>query len=291
MKNRIQNERWGWEIALEMFFIGSASGAFLSIFFLQIIEDANFYTNTLWIPLVLSLIGTVFLLKDLGHPLRAWRSIFNISSTISLGAIIVSVFILCLAFILVSKDSGRDAILPRPFFSGLVALIAISLSLYPGILMIEVKGRGFVLAIFAPILFFASSLASGASWVILAGILTDGRLVSPTVFPTLNLFIFSFLLAQLLILISWGLMGWRLGREKWQEVQRAYKEKKEIFILGGIGTILPLFSILTLNQTILVMTFQFCLVIISGITLRSLLLLRGNSVDLKEIRYLLKLMS
>ena len=290
MKNKNLEERWGWEIAIEMFFVGSASGAFLSLFFLQIIASIDLSTHSLRIPLILSLIGVFFLLKELGHPGRAWQSIFNLGSTISLGAIIVSAFILIMVVLLLqNKMIGTTS--SNAFLMGLAALFALGSALYPGILMAEVKGRDSILSNLAPILFLASSLSTGAAWLILVGTITRIGVVIPAVFPPLNLIIFSFLLTQLVILVSWGIVVWRLGKEKWQEIRRVYEQRKEMLILVGIGIVLPMLSILIMNQTILIKAVQSCLILMSGVALRFLLLVRDPEIGLKEIRYLIQFTS
>lgn len=289
MKKKDQRGRWGWEIALEMFFIGSASGAFLSIFFLQVITGIDFSTNSLCIPLILSLMGIVFLLKELGHPVRAWRSIFNLRSTISLGAIIMSAFILVIGLLALHSWTHETKALGT-FLLGLATLLAIGSALYPGILMAEIKARDCVLSNLAPILFLASSLSTGAAWLILEGAFS-GVWVVPAALPTLNLVVFSFVLVQLVILVSWAMLGYRLSEEKWLEILRLYRQEKQILILVGTGLVIPLFSIPLVNQTISIMVVQSCLILVSGMALRLLLLLQERKIELKEIRYLLQLVS
>lgn len=287
MKNRDREARWGWKIAMEMFFIGSASGAFIIIVLLRVIASADVPARSVWIPLILSLIGVFFLFKELGHPGRAWQFIFNLRSTISVGALITSSFILVMGILVLRHWRS----VTETFLVGLATLLAVGLVIYPGILIAEVRGRASTLSIHAPILFLASSLSTGAAWLILEGATMGTFIQITTTFPILNLISFSFVLTQLVILASWGMVGRRLEEQKWQEVQRMYEQGKWILILMGIGLVLPSLSILVVNQAVFVMSIQSCLILMSGVALRFLLLLRDPEIDLKEIRYLSQMLS
>jgi formate-dependent nitrite reductase membrane component NrfD len=284
MKNEIQRKRWGWEIALEMSFIGSGSGAFLCLFFLQVIMGINLLTTSLWIPLILVMIGLGFLFIDLGHPLRAWRSILNLGSTISIGAVIITAFILTIFFLVYL---AREKTLLGTFLLNLATLIAVGTALYPGILLAEVRGRNSILTMLSPTLSLVYSLSTGTAWLILEGSLT-GIWVESRILPILNLIVIYLALIQFLVLFSWVIVAWRLGEEKWKEVLWVCERRKGLLLLLVISTTLPPFSICTMNQTVLVMAIQSGLIIISGVALRFLLLARDSVVDLKEIISLLR---
>jgi protein NrfD len=89
---------WDWRIAADLFFGGIGVGAFL----LAVVNSLYYkdkYVSVSKIGAILSpllvILGLIFLLTELGHPLRMWRTVpgFNISSPLSWGGPFQGLFI------------------------------------------------------------------------------------------------------------------------------------------------------------------------------------------------------
>jgi len=83
---------WDWRIAMDLFLGGTGVGAFLVAAFNSLHYKDRFplisKVGAVLSPLLVAL-GLVFLITELGHPLRMWRTIagFNISSPLSWGGL------------------------------------------------------------------------------------------------------------------------------------------------------------------------------------------------------------
>jgi protein NrfD len=90
---------WDWRIAADLFVGGAGVGAFviavLNSLYYKDKYPAVSKTGALLCPILIA-IGLIFLLAELGHPMRIWRTVtgFNFSSPLSWGALFQTLMII-----------------------------------------------------------------------------------------------------------------------------------------------------------------------------------------------------
>ena len=152
---------WGWLVITYLFLGGAGAGLFL----------ASLYMGHPWaegLGLVLLLLGTLFLLVDLGRPERFWRAFFRArTSWISRGCYFITVLTLLGVLDLMLQMSGGD-----PGVRWLVKLgaaaAAIAVMIYTGFVLSPSPAIPFWNSTFFPVIFFAYSLLAGIDFLILA---------------------------------------------------------------------------------------------------------------------------
>jgi formate-dependent nitrite reductase membrane component NrfD len=162
---------WGPLLAWYLFLAGVGAGAYL-------VGVAADYLGERYRPLVkpgiylgapLVAIGSVFLLLDLGAPLRFWRGFLRPgSSMISVGIIIISVFIILgaihIAALLFKFKASQRAL---RWLGGVNGLFALGTAIYTGLLLGVVKAVPFWNTPMLPLLFLVSALSTGMGAVLL----------------------------------------------------------------------------------------------------------------------------
>jgi formate-dependent nitrite reductase membrane component NrfD len=152
---------WGWLVITYLFLGGAGAGLFL----------ASLYMGHPWaegLGLVLLLLGTLFLLLDLGRPERFWRAFFRArTSWISRGCYFITVLTLLGILDLMLQMSGGD-----PGVRWLVKLgaaaAAVAVMIYTGFVLSPSPAIPFWNSTFFPVIFFAYSLLAGIDFLILA---------------------------------------------------------------------------------------------------------------------------
>ncbi len=164
----------GWMIAVYFFLSGLACGSFL-VSVVSRLRGRGEYVGIQRIgayltPPVLAA-GFLFLLLDLGKPLRVWHlfAYFNPGSVASWGVWLVNIFLvvsLIYAYLTFKGDeekAKRFALIGIPF--------AIAVSGYSGFILVQMKAYALWHSALIPVLFSVSALASGIALVILGAIL------------------------------------------------------------------------------------------------------------------------
>jgi polysulfide reductase chain C len=189
-------EVWGPLIAWYLFLAGAGAGAYL----VGVVAD---YLGERYRPLVkpgiylgapLVAIGSVLLLFDLGAPLRAPLAFLRPhSSVMSVGIIIISVFIILGAIHIVAPLFPRLKTSQRAlrWLGGINGLFALGTAIYTGLLLGVVKAVPFWNTPMLPLLFLVSALSTGMGavvlvvglrrWVVPAAVEGEGEQVTESV--------------------------------------------------------------------------------------------------------------
>lgn len=161
---------WGGLIAWYLFLAGAGAGAYLLSNILSLYnkdEDGQLERiGAFWGP-VLVAIGCLFLLADLGHPLRFLYAFLRpFESMISVGTIILSGFIAIGLYhmfcLFVQKKS------PANLVKWIGLILAFGTAIYTGLLLGVVKGIAFWNTSLLPVLFVLSALSAGAGLCLVA---------------------------------------------------------------------------------------------------------------------------
>lgn len=164
----------GWMIAAYFFLSGIACGTFLVSAVSRLIGRGEYQKiqniGTYITPPILA-VGLLFLLLDLGKPLRLWHLFvyFNPTSVASWGVWLVNIFFLVsllYAYFTFKADEDkakRFVLIGIPF--------AIAVSGYSGFILVQMKAHALWHSALIPVLFSVSAIASGIALVILGAIL------------------------------------------------------------------------------------------------------------------------
>ncbi|MBI2917126.1 MAG: polysulfide reductase NrfD [Chloroflexi bacterium] len=166
---------WGWKVAAYLFLAGVGAGAYLDAQLLDWLNEGLPLASSIGVALSWPLVavGTLFLVWDLGMPLRFWRAgTVPSRSWISRGVIILMVF-LGLAFLQSVASAWPWTILERAegarmalaALGGLFALLTLA---YTGLLLGAVRPIPFWTMPALPLLFIASGMSTGGMAIHLA---------------------------------------------------------------------------------------------------------------------------
>ena len=152
-------KEWGWLVITYLFLGGAGAGLFL----------ASLYIGHPWaegLGLLLLLVGTLFLLLDLGRPERFWRAFFHArTSWISRGCYFITALTVLggLDLLLQLTDSGAVWLVKAA-----AAVAAVAVMVYTGFVLSPSPAIPFWNSTFFPVIFFAYSLLAGIDFLILA---------------------------------------------------------------------------------------------------------------------------
>jgi polysulfide reductase chain C len=174
MEGQVQIE-WRWLIAAYLFLAGVGGGAYLTGVIADFAGGADWMTVSkigvfLGVPCVL--IGTFFLLADLGKPINAWRVwIKPGTSWIARGTIIIVFFMIFAAiqtafWIWPFPGSIENA---RGVIAVLGAVFAFLTVIYTGLLLGYSQPIALWRTALLPVLFFVSAVSTGIMAIILIG--------------------------------------------------------------------------------------------------------------------------
>jgi formate-dependent nitrite reductase membrane component NrfD len=153
---------WGWLVITYLFLGGAGAGLFL----------ASLYIAHPWaqaLGLLLLLVGTLFLLMDLGRPERFWRAFFRArSSWISRGCFFITVLLVLGGLHVWTEltDGGAGGL--SWLIQAVAAAAAVAVMIYTGFVLAPSPAIPFWNSTFFPIIFFAYSLLAGIDFLILA---------------------------------------------------------------------------------------------------------------------------
>jgi protein NrfD len=194
---------WDIRVSLDLFLGGLGVGAFLlgAVFFYI---DAKMYESVIKKAFVIApllvIAGLLLLLTELGRPLNVIKTIYSVNPTsfMSIGIFVQSAFVavgLLIAFITLSKS--MDKLNATLVYVG--AVLAGLVGLYHGFLLTGISIEPWNNAI--PIIFFISSILSGASLVFLLNLGTLDTLLSKFKLPVI---INMILTLQLAAVFAWA---------------------------------------------------------------------------------------
>ena len=177
LEGQIQTE-WRWLIAAYLFLAGVGGGAYLTGFIAEVAGGPEWVIVSkigaaLGVPCVL--IGTMFLLADLGTPMNAWRVWMKPkTSWIARGTIIIVLFMIFAAIHtgwwvwpfagpLSENESARQ------FIGCLGAIFAFLTVIYTGLLLGYSQPIALWNTALLPVLFFVSAVSTGIMAIMLIG--------------------------------------------------------------------------------------------------------------------------
>lgn len=154
-------KEWGWLVITYLFLGGAGAGLFL----------ASLYIGHPWaegLGLLLLLVGTFFLLLDLGRPERFWRAFFRArTSWISRGCYFITALTLLGGLDLLLQATGGGGGVAWLVKAG-AAIAAVAVMIYTGFVLSPSPAIPFWNSTFFPVIFFAYSLLAGIDFLILA---------------------------------------------------------------------------------------------------------------------------
>jgi len=246
VNGQLQHE-WGWLIAIYLFLGGVGGGAYVVAAINGFIgEGMELSTSTgLWIGFPALLVGTLFLLADLGNPSRAVLAGRKPgTSWIARGTWIISIFMILSFLHLVLyhyTDIGRPAsggaLLDVIAVAGIV--FAVLTMAYTGILLGASRGIPFWRSGVVPVVFVISALVTGHFSVMLGMILfaRDAAVAAPL--QTMTVEAAAFVILEVLAIVFFLQAAYQQpdSRESAERILR-----KRMFVIGYfiLGLIAPL---------------------------------------------------
>jgi polysulfide reductase chain C len=226
-------KEWGWLVITYLFFGGAGAGLFL----------ASLYIGHPWaegLGLLLLLIGTLFLLLDLGRPERFWRAFFRArTSWISRGCYFITALMVLGSLDLLLQFTAGDSGAVWAVKAG-AAVAAVAVMIYTGFVLSPSPAIPFWNSTFFPVIFFAYSLLAGIDFLILAS-----PVLPPPVIDVARLEKVQFglvLLCLLMVMSHLSVMsGSAIAARK--SIQLLTRGKWGALFLGGVigvGLVLPL---------------------------------------------------
>lgn len=163
--NALWQRSWGWKVVLYLFLAGLGSGSF-AVGAIEAFSSAQSFVANLGIiaGTFLVLLGTLFLLWDLGRPTRSIFALRRLRvSWISRGTWILTLFILFGALNSILRLTAGNGSLPefQPVLDGLGVLLAIGVAAYTGVMLALMSGRPMWNSSILPALFITSAFSTG----------------------------------------------------------------------------------------------------------------------------------
>ena len=233
----------GWIIVIYFFLTGISSGAFLLSVVCRVWAGERFdkvkRIGAFVAPPFLAG-GLVFLIIDLGKPLRFWRMFlhFNPTSVASWGVWLMTIFFLItlvhayFSWIQDEEKSKIIAVVGSPF--------AVAVSLYSGFILVQMKAYELWHSAIVPMLFSVSAIVSAISLIILIAILVK---VEKDVIKRLGKFLVWFVALDLLFVVV-KIFSFFLGHEDAVDVVRLLLIGKYAPLFMGlyivIGLLVPI---------------------------------------------------
>jgi formate-dependent nitrite reductase membrane component NrfD len=224
---------WGWAVITYLFLGGAGAGLFL----------VSLYIQNRWgegLGLLVLVLGTLFLLIDLGRPERFWRAFLRPrTSWISRGCFFISALVLLGGLEILSGQiplEGAGQVLIRCA----AAVAAVAVMVYTGFVLSPSPAIPFWNSAFFPVIFFAYSLLAGIDFLILASPLLPGPEVDLALLEKVQ---FGLVLLCLLMVLSHlsVMSGSALAARK--SIQLLTKGKWGTLFIGGViglGLVVPL---------------------------------------------------
>jgi polysulfide reductase chain C len=225
---------WGWLVVTYLFLGGGGAGLFLTALFVS-------HPWAQALGLLLLVVGTVFLLVDLGRPLRFWRAFYRVNTSwISRGCYFITVLVALgsvnILLELSSAGAGTVASLVRVTAGAAAVLVMV----YTGFVLSPSPAIPFWNTAFFPIVFFAYSLLAGIDFLILASPLLSPPEVD---IASLEKIQFGLLVFCLIVILSHLSVMSGSAVAARQSIRLLTKGRWAGWFLGGVigvGLVLPL---------------------------------------------------
>lgn len=227
-------KEWGWLVITYLFLGGAGAGLFL----------VSLYMGHPWaegLGLILLIVGTLFLMLDLGRPERFWRAFYRArTSWISRGCYFITALVLLGALnILIELTVSDSGILTTIIRVG-AAAAAVAVMIYTGFVLSPSAAIPFWNSTFFPIIFFAYSLLAGIDFLILASPILPSPAIDVAHLEKIQ---FGLVLLCLLMVLSHlsVMSGSAVAARK--SIELLTKGKWGILFIGGViglGLVIPL---------------------------------------------------
>lgn len=171
---------WGWKVAAYLFLAGAGAGAYSTGVLANLAGEGWYHTAVIGVVLgpPLVVLGTLFLLWDLGKPQRFWRAAARPgSSWIARGVFILSVFVLLGIVHMVGWLWPFTSSAFRILLGGMGCLAAVLTMVYTGLLLGTMRPIPFWSNPMVPLLFLVSALSTGIM-LVAAVLLVYGAITS-----------------------------------------------------------------------------------------------------------------
>jgi formate-dependent nitrite reductase membrane component NrfD len=227
---------WGWLVITYLFLGGAGAGLFL----------ASLYIAHPWaqaLGLLLLLVGTLFLMLDLGRPERFWRAFFRArSSWISRGCFFITLLLVLGALhVWIELTSGDAGALSWLIQAG-AAAAAVAVMIYTGFVLAPSPAIPFWNSTFFPIIFFAYSLLAGIDFLILASPLLPAPAIDVAHLERIQ---FGLVVACLLLVMSHLSIMSTSAVAARRSIQLLTRGRWAVLFMGGVigvGLIVPLLA-------------------------------------------------
>lgn len=190
----ISEMAWGVKLWFDLWFVGIASGAFLSAFLIDKFsggKERNLFRLAVCTGFVFALIGVILLLSHLGHILWFWHMFvtFRPLSVLSMGGWILTGWLTVTGIMVVlwiaryffqyMKDTDNSSVLIElvdkitSFLSWAGFILSILLVTYGGVLVATTNRSLWASTLLLPSFFIGSALCTAVAWLILASLLAN----------------------------------------------------------------------------------------------------------------------
>jgi len=313
MPIELQNT-WGWKIVLALFFCGCSAGTFctavISEFFKkEEFEDVSRF-GALLSPFLVAL-GSLFLLLDLGRPIRGlilFRAFTNTTSWMAIGAWILFAFLVITLIYSFFWMNPENRYIKKMNLSTIVQekgirraigvgglFVALMVAIYTGLLLQGSRFRPFWDTFLLPTLFVVSAMSTGIALVGLYPFFNQTNDKKRRMIGVAQAFgkVDAVLIILELIIIGGYLMSmWEATPETKTSVAIITSGKLSLVFWGGlifIGLALPLFLFLfshtqRIRYDILTISFLGGLCILAGgVIMRHIILAAGLPISLSSL--------
>ncbi len=175
---------WGFPVSFDLWLAGMAAGAYFVAFLAENFgkhTDHRLLRTALYMGIPAAMAGVIFLLSDLGYPLRFWHLFININFTspMSIGSWLLSLWIAIGALIvflwhmrnrLPIKSVTLHRIMSYLRWAGFFA--SVILMSYTGVLLASSNQPLWASTVLLPPLFVVSSISTGAAILVLISLTT-----------------------------------------------------------------------------------------------------------------------
>ena len=238
VNGQLQHE-WGWLIAVYLFLGGVAGGAYTIAAINSFLGTGLELSTTvgLWIAFPALLIGTIFLIADLGSPIRAiLAGVKPGTSWIARGTWIISVFmilsflhLILYQFTNIGVTAGGKTAINIIAVAGIV--FAIGTMAYTGILLSASKGIPFWRSGIVPVVFVVSATVTGHFAIMLGMAIFDNTAATLLPLRTMALEAVGLVVLEVLAILFFLQAAFRQPdpRESAERILR-----KRIFVIGYV---------------------------------------------------------
>lgn len=286
--------KWSWLIAVYLFLAGVGGGAFVTG---AISDLADWSTELSQIGILLGfpcvLVGTVFLIFDLGNPKNFWRAYARPgTSWMARGSIIITIFMVVNFLYIVFwiwpfPEVMGDSILLKNFFNIIGIIFALATMIYTGILLGASRPIAFWSTAMLPLLFLISAMSTGIMAVILTSIIA-GSGVELSQMATLEMIDMQLIVIEIFVLFFY-IQGTHRVPESRASAKFVLKGAiAPLFWIGVclLGLLIPLLlEIGVMGHSYIILIVATTCGIIGGFCLRQVVLSGGIHAPLKAGRF------